>query len=109
MVEVKGWNRHATACNTALVDGMEIAPGIHRIVAPLGERYFADFGDDAFISTDVAGFGSAGMMVADFGPDGTNPSEIGLLLVTNASRGDGTRGGSPASHESLKLLINSEE
>ncbi len=30
----------------------------------------------------------------------------GLLLVTNASRGDGTRGGSPASHESLKLAIN---
>lgn len=77
-------------------------------VAPLGERYFADFGDDAFISTDVAGFGSAPMFVADFGPDGTNPSELGLLLVTNASRGDGTRGGSPASHESLKLRIISE-
>ena len=37
------------------------------------------------------------MFVADFGEVGTNPSEIGLLLVTNASRGDGTRGGSPAS------------
>jgi formate dehydrogenase major subunit len=24
VVEVKGWNRHATACNTALMDGMEI-------------------------------------------------------------------------------------
>ena len=47
--------------------------------------------------------------MADFGADGTNPSEIGLLLVTNASRGDGTRGGSPASHESVKLLINSED
>jgi len=78
-------------------------------VAPLGERYFADFGDDAFVSADIPGFDTADMFVADFGPDGTNPSEIGLLLVTNASRGDGTRGGSPASHESVKLLINSAD
>ena len=75
-------------------------------VAPLGERYFADFGDDAFVSTDVPRFGSANMLVADFGTDGTNPDELGLLLVTNGSRADGTRGGSPATHEALKLLIH---
>ena len=77
-------------------------------VAPLGERYFADFGDDAFISADVPAFSTADMFVADFGADGTNPSEIGLLLVTNASRGDGTRGGAPLSQEAVRLLINSD-
>ena len=99
-MSVGAYDNYFTGNLTDSIEGMT--------VAPLGERYFADFGDDTFISTDVPGFHNAGMRVADFGPGGTNPSEVGLLVVTNASRGDGTRGGSPVTHEALKLLINAD-
>lgn len=74
-------------------------------VAPLGERYLADFGNDEFVSNDVPRLGTSTMYVVDFGAAGTNPSETGLMLVTNASRPDGTRGGAPQSREALRLRI----
>jgi hypothetical protein len=42
------------------------------------------------------------MTVHDFGPAGTNPSETGLMLVLDGSRG-ATRGGAPAANE-VKLI-----
>jgi len=74
------------------------------VVAPLGERYFGIVGDDGFGSGDVAPFGSAPLTVLDFGPTGTNPGELGLLLVQNASRGD-HRGGAPRGRDAIRVLV----
>jgi len=47
--------------------------------APLGERYFG-YVDGAGGGGPVAAGDTAELFVQDFGPDGTNPDELGLLL-----------------------------
>ncbi len=63
--------------------------------APLGERFFA--GD----LTDLGPNQSGQMTVTDFGTVGTNPGELGLLLITNGDRGPGAHGGATADTEAL--------
>lgn len=63
--------------------------------APLGERYFAD------VLPDILGGDSDAMQVLDFGPAGTNPDELGLLLFTNGDRGGASRGGATAESEAI--------
>ena len=52
-MSVGAFDNYFTGNLTDTIDGIT--------VAPLGERYFADFGDDAFVSGDVLGF--------DYDPD----------------------------------------
>ena len=50
LVAVKGWNRHATACNTHLMDGMEIeshSPAIEEVRRTLLELLAHDYPADA--------------------------------------------------------------
>jgi hypothetical protein len=41
------------------------------------------------------------MSVLDFGPAGTNPGELGLLLITNGTRGAGAHGGATPETEAI--------
>jgi minor extracellular serine protease Vpr len=72
--------------------------------APLGERYFPIVGDDGFGSGDVPAGGSATLNVQDYGPVGTNATETGVLLFTDAALDDG-RAGAPQDVESLVLSV----
>jgi len=63
--------------------------------APLGERFFTPD------LTDLAPGQSGQMSVIDFGTEGTNPGELGLLLITNGDRGEGARGGATAKTEAI--------
>ncbi len=85
---------------TDMITGIEFAP--------LGERYFPVVGDDGFGSGDVPAGGSATLNVMDFGPDGTNPSELGVLLFTDGAR-SGFRAGAPQSHETIVLSVEQGE
>ena len=73
--------------------------------SPLGERFFPVVGADGFGSGDVPAGGSANLHVLDFGAAGTNPSETGVLLFTDAAR-SGFRAGAPQSHETIVLRVN---
>ncbi|MBN1429377.1 MAG: S8 family serine peptidase [Anaerolineae bacterium] len=67
-------------------------------IAPLGERYLGMLdGDIPFGQTKT-------LTVLDFGPVGTNPGELGLLLLLDASRGT-IRGGAPFYNEALGLKV----
>jgi hypothetical protein len=71
-------------------------------IAPLGERYLGILDD---ISTgDIPSGASKPLTVLDFGPLGTNPGELGLMLVLDASR-TGLRGGAPFFKEALGLKV----
>lgn len=59
-------------------------------LAPLGERYLGFI--DGFGYGDLAPYSNGMLTVLDFGPDGTNPSETGLLLVLDAVRGSAKSG-----------------
>ena len=69
---------------TDFVEGLTFAPG--------GERYVASFGNGDFYSTDLAPFTSTTLTAVDMGTTGTNPNELGLLLVNTAPRGAGMSG-----------------
>jgi hypothetical protein len=55
---------------------------------PFGERYFPVFGADGFGSGDVPAGGSETVTILDFGEVGTNPNELGVLLLTDSARLD---------------------
>ncbi len=65
-------------------------------VTPLGERFFG-------VTVDVPGQRSdlAGLAVYDFGPFPGNSPELGLMLITNADRETGLRGGATKGTEAL--------
>jgi hypothetical protein len=48
------------------------------------------------------------MTVLDLGAEGSNPSETGVLLLLDAPREGGSRGGAPANNEAIGLPVNSE-
>lgn len=56
---------------------------------PGGERYLAGN------LVDVPGFGHGDLRIVDAGPANTNPTEMGLLLLSNGSRPDSTGGATP--------------
>jgi hypothetical protein len=78
---------------TDLIDGITIAP--------LGERYLG-------VVEDIPPGQSGTLTVLDFGPEETNPSETGLLLLLDASREGGVRGGAPANNEAITVIVNPE-
>jgi minor extracellular serine protease Vpr len=63
---------------------------------PFGERYFAE-------TVDLEPHSEETIVVDDFGPDGTNPDELGVLLFTDAARGD-VRSGAPKGKEAIAVL-----
>ena len=96
-MSVQAFDSFFSGERTDQIDGMT--------VAPLGERYFGVFGADTAGSDDIGPFSSRILNVVDFGPDGTNPDEKGLLLLTNATRGD-FRGGAPVGKEAIQLFVH---
>ena len=68
------------------------------------ERFLGIFGGTDLASTDIAPHTTADLTIADFGTVGTNPSETGVLLIDNATRGD-TRGGSPKGWDALRIDV----
>ncbi len=96
-MDIGAFDNYFTGALTDSIVGMK--------VAPLGERYLGLFGTDGFVSGDIPPFSSAVMDVADFGPVDTNPSETGIMLVANASRPGGIRGGAPLRREALLIRI----
>ena len=77
--------------------------------SPLGERFFPVMGDN-FGFGEVPAGGSAELEVLDFGVEGTNPSETGLLLFTDGTLFNGTalhKTGSPQENEALVLRVTS--
>jgi hypothetical protein len=67
-------------------------------VIPGGERYLGLVNDIPFGATET-------LTVLDFGPEGTNPTETGVLLLLDAARGGGIRGGAPADNEAIAITV----
>ncbi len=67
--------------------------------APLGERYFPIF------LPDIEGGAGDVMQILDFGPVGTNPDELGVLMITNGDRGSSSRGGATAETEAINFTV----
>ncbi|CAN5830811.1 S8 family serine peptidase [soil metagenome] len=65
-------------------------------IAPLGERYLGLVDGDIFAT--IARKSTATFEVLDFGPDGTNPGELGVLLLF--------RDGAPPNREALEIHIS---
>jgi hypothetical protein len=60
-----------------------------------GERYLGTV-------ADIPALGSGTLTVQDFGADGTNPTETGIMLILDAAR-SGFRGGSPVGNDTLLI------
>lgn len=95
-MDVGAFDAYYTGNLTDSIEGIE--------VAPLGERFFGIFDGSGLGSGDVAPHATADLTIADFGSAGTNPSETGVLLLLDASRGD-IRGGSPKGHDALQIQV----
>jgi subtilisin family serine protease len=65
-------------------------------ISPLGERYFGLV--DGGIFADIAPKSTASFELLDFGPDGTNPDELGVLLLF--------RDGAPPNNEALEIHVS---
>ena len=77
---------------------------IEDIGVGFGTERFLDLRRTDLASTDLAPHATADLTIADFGTVGTNPSETGVLLINNATRGD-TRGGSPKGWDALRIDV----
>ena len=79
--------------------------------SPLGERYFPLI-DGSPGAGAVPATGSAELIALDFGPDGTNPSETGMLLFTDgtfaAGGGAFPKTGSPQANEALAIHVTDD-
>ena len=95
-MDIAATDGYYTGNLTDLVEGLT--------VLPLGERFFGLFDSVGQATGDIARFGSADLSIVDFGTVDTNPSESGVLLVLNASRGD-IRGGSPKGNDALQIQV----
>jgi subtilisin family serine protease len=67
-------------------------------VIPGGERYLGLVNDIPFGGTET-------LTVVDFGSEGTNPTETGVLLLLDGARGGGVRGGAPAENEAIAISV----
>ena len=76
--------------------------------SPLGERYFPLIDGSAGAGT-VPATGSAELTALDFGEEGTNPSETGMLLFTDGTYAAGpgafAKTGSPQPNEALVVRV----
>ena len=95
-MDVAATDGYYTGNLTDLVEGLT--------VLPLGERFFGLFDSVGQATGDIARSGSADLSIVDFGTVDTNPSESGVLLVLNASRG-GIRGGAPKGNDALQIQV----
>jgi minor extracellular serine protease Vpr len=79
------------------IEGLTFLPG--------GERYmpFDPATGTLFPDLDLAGGAVERLEVVDAGAAGTNPGELGLLVMTNGDRGPGNRGGATRKSEALVL------
>ena len=79
--------------------------------APLGERYLPFDPDTGslFPNLDLAYKEKMDMYVIDFGTEGTNPSEMGLMIVTNGDRGPGNRGAATEKTEALIIKAKKDK
>jgi hypothetical protein len=75
--------------------------------APFGERYLANIGDD-LVFGEIPSGDTEELTVLDFGPEGTNPSETGVLLLYNANFLGGPYSGAPEGNDSFAVTITSE-
>jgi len=75
--------------------------------APFGERYLANIGGEFVFGTIPSGDTEA-LTVFDFGPDGTNGSETGVLLLYNANFLGGAYSGAPEGNDSFAVTITEE-
>ena len=79
--------------------------------SPLGERFFPLI-DGAPGAGGVPAGGSAELTALDFGEDGTNPSETGMLLFTDgtfqAGPGVFAKTGSPQANEALVVRVTDD-
>ncbi len=100
-VSVGAFDNYFTGNLTDTIEGIT--------VAPLGERYLGIFDGDGTVSGNVPANGSSTVKVVDFGAIGTNPSEIGLLLVNNAFRsgsGGDFHGGAPVGDDAIRVRVS---
>ncbi|MBN1313105.1 MAG: S8 family serine peptidase [Anaerolineae bacterium] len=97
-LEVGAFDGYFAGVVTDLVSGITIAP--------LGERYLGIL--DSAGTGDIPSGDTKTLAVLDFGPEGTNLGELGLLLLLDASRGD-FRGGAPFYNEALGLPVTPSE
>jgi subtilisin family serine protease len=81
---------------TDTVEGLEFAP--------FGERYLAVVGGDVVVGAVPAG-ATEDLEVIDFGPDGTNPSETGVMLLYNANPFGGPYSGAPEGNDDFAVTI----
>jgi len=84
---------------TDTVEGLEFAP--------LGERYLAVIGGDVVVGEIPSG-AIEDLEVIDFGPDGTNPSETGVMLLYNANPFGGPYSGAPEDNDDFAVTITEE-
>lgn len=68
-------------------------------VSPGGERYLG-------LINDIPSGGTETLTVVDFGAEGTNPTESGVLLFLDAARSGGVRSGAPEGNEALAITVN---
>ncbi len=95
-MDVVAYDNYFTGLATDAIENIQ--------VAPYAERYIGVIGADGYYSGDIDPFASTRLTVGDFGATGTNPSEKGLLLVLDASRGS-FRGGAPEGNEALLVRV----
>ncbi len=81
---------------TDVVEGLEFGP--------FGERYLAVVGGDVVVGEIPSG-ATEDLEVLDFGPDGTNPSETGVMLLYNANAFGGPYSGAPEDNDDFAVTI----
>jgi subtilisin family serine protease len=84
---------------TDVVEGLEFAP--------LGERFLAVVGGSVVVGSIPSG-ATEQLEVIDFGPDGTNPSETGVMLLYNANNFGGAYSGAPEDNDDFAVTIAEE-
>ena len=84
---------------TDVVEGLEFAP--------LGERYLAVIGGSVVVGSIPSG-ATESLTVIDNGPDGTNPSETGVMLLYNANNFGGAYSGAPEGNDDFAVTITEE-
>jgi hypothetical protein len=81
---------------TDAIEGITIAPG--------GETYLA-VNTAGSTNIDVPAGGSASLSIVATGAASANPSETGVLLLLDAARGGGIKGGAPVDNEAITITV----